>query len=66
MSERHIKHDPSANLYAVIGTDDLIIECFDTLPQAKSYLSDYESAPPVTAGAVWDLAKKHNALFRHD
>jgi len=64
--ERTIKHDAGANLYAVLGTDGYILECFDTEEQASAYLAEFEANVPKTAGEIIDLAKKHSALFRHD
>lgn len=61
---RAIKFDSAANLYAVIGTDDYVLECFETEKQAADYLAEFEEKMPKTAGEVSDLAKKHGALFR--
>jgi hypothetical protein len=64
--ERTIKHDTGANLYAVVGCDGYIMECFDMHEQAAAYLSEYEANLPKTVGETLDMAKKHGALFRHD
>lgn len=64
--ERTIKYDDGARLYAVIGADGYILECFDTEKQAADYLAEFEATLPKTAGAVMDLAKKYGALFRND
>lgn len=56
--------DIGAKLYAVIGDDGYIVECFDTREQADAYLSEFEATRPATSGAVIELAKKHGALFR--
>ncbi len=64
--ERSIKYDDGAKLYAVIGIDGYIMECFDTEKQASEYLAEFELTMPKTVGDVMELAKKHGALFRHD
>ncbi len=64
--KRTIKHDAGANLYAVVGTDGYIIECFNTEKQAADYLAEFEATLPKTGGDVEALAKKHGALFHHD
>ena len=62
---RTIKFDSGANLYAVIGSDGYILECFNTEKQASDYLAELEEKMPKTAGEVSDLAAKHGALFRN-